>query len=186
VLNRHPRVGRALLALGGEPWSTKAWNVGARGEQWVGSRLDRLIPCGAAVLHDRRVPVSRANIDHIVIAPSGVWVIDTKRYRGRVESRDGRLFVADRDRSKSIAGMAWQVAAVERALDGAPGTVRPVLCFTHSDTPLRTRPFTIDGVLVTWPNALVKTIRRAGDECVSVSEISARLANRLPRATAQS
>ncbi|MEV4421445.1 NERD domain-containing protein, partial [Patulibacter sp. NPDC049589] len=31
------------------------------------------------VLHDRRVPRTHANIDHIAIAPSGIWVIDTKR-----------------------------------------------------------------------------------------------------------
>jgi nuclease-like protein len=31
-----------------------------------------------------RVSTSRANIDHIAIAPSGVWVIDSKRYKGRV------------------------------------------------------------------------------------------------------
>jgi hypothetical protein len=39
------------------------------------------------VLHDRRIPGRRSNIDHLVIARSGVWVVDTKRYRGKVERR---------------------------------------------------------------------------------------------------
>ena len=42
----------------------------------------------AVVLDDRRVPGSRTHIDHIVIAPSGVWVVDTNEYDGRVERRD--------------------------------------------------------------------------------------------------
>ncbi len=37
------------------------------------------------MLHDRRIPGSRANIDHIAIATSGVWVIDAKRYKGKVQ-----------------------------------------------------------------------------------------------------
>jgi hypothetical protein len=33
------------------------------------------------------MPESRANIDHIAIAPSGVLVIDTKRPKGKIEAR---------------------------------------------------------------------------------------------------
>ncbi|WP_249934607.1 nuclease-related domain-containing protein [Microbacterium ulmi] len=31
-------------------------------------------------MHDRRIRGTRANIDHIVIGPPGVWVIDAKRW----------------------------------------------------------------------------------------------------------
>jgi hypothetical protein len=41
-------------------------------------------------LHDRRMPCSQANIDHIVLVPSGVWVIDSKRVRGRIRVEDRR------------------------------------------------------------------------------------------------
>ena len=37
-----------------------------------------------AVLHDRRIPGSKANIDHIAITAAGIWVIDAKRYKGDV------------------------------------------------------------------------------------------------------
>jgi hypothetical protein len=33
------------------------------------------------------MPGSRANIDHIAVAPSGVFVIDAKRYKRRIEVR---------------------------------------------------------------------------------------------------
>jgi hypothetical protein len=45
-------------------------------------------PAGGAarlgVLHDLAIPGSAANIDHLVIGPGGVVVIDTKQYRGRL------------------------------------------------------------------------------------------------------
>jgi Nuclease-related domain len=37
------------------------------------------------VLHDLAVPGSRANIDHLVIKPGGVFVIDSKQYRERLQ-----------------------------------------------------------------------------------------------------
>ncbi|MET0477604.1 MAG: nuclease-related domain-containing protein [Actinomycetota bacterium] len=40
---------------------------------------------GWAILHDLAVPGSAANIDHLVIGPGGVFVIDSKQYRGRLQ-----------------------------------------------------------------------------------------------------
>jgi Nuclease-related domain len=45
------------------------------------------------VLHDLAVPRSQANIDHLVIGPGGVFVIDSKQYRGRLQlDPSGRLW----------------------------------------------------------------------------------------------
>jgi hypothetical protein len=51
---------------------------------------------------DRRIRRSRANIDHIAVASSGIWVIDAKRYNGKVEVRKPllgtpKLIIAGRD-----------------------------------------------------------------------------------------
>jgi Nuclease-related domain len=48
--------------------------------------LDLLERQGWAVLHDLAVPGSRANIDHLVTGPAGVFVIDSQHYRGRLRS----------------------------------------------------------------------------------------------------
>ena len=40
---------------------------------------------GWVVLHDLAIPGSRANLDHLVIGPGGVFVVDSKRYRGRLQ-----------------------------------------------------------------------------------------------------
>ncbi|WP_245561710.1 nuclease-related domain-containing protein [Agromyces italicus] len=52
--------------------STHAWSVGAAGEEVVGARLDAIASEHIRVLHDRRIPGSRANIDHLVVTPGGV------------------------------------------------------------------------------------------------------------------
>ena len=67
----------------------EAWAVGAAGERAVGRRLRTCRRC--VVLSDRAWPGRRANLDHVVVAPSGVLVVDTKAYLGRVKSDRPRL-----------------------------------------------------------------------------------------------
>jgi len=79
------RFGGIAVALSDERQSTKAWERGAIGEERLGARLDSLASDDIAVLHDRRIPDSKANIDHIVITRSWIWAVDAKRYKGRPE-----------------------------------------------------------------------------------------------------
>ena len=130
IRTKHPIIGGALLALSEPPQSTRAWQVGARGETILGNRLDALVPA-VKVLHDRRIPSTKANIDHIVIAPRGVFVIDAKRYTGapslRVEgwiTRTEKLMVGSRDCTKLVAGVHKQMSLVMSALE-ADGLLTP-------------------------------------------------------------
>jgi hypothetical protein len=59
-----------------ETHATRAWKVGAAGERCVADVLDAT---DCFVLHDRGVPGSKANIDHVAIGPAGVFVIDAKK-----------------------------------------------------------------------------------------------------------
>ena len=88
------------------------------------------------MLHDRAAPMSRANIDHIAIAPSGVYVIDCKRYSGKIEVTAPlfgaqKLIIKGRDRTSLIKSLERQVAHVKAALgdldEGIP--VHGCLCF---------------------------------------------------------
>jgi hypothetical protein len=137
------------------------WAKGARGEEAVGRVLDRLTARGVVILHDRRVPGSRANIDHLAISRDGVFVIDAKHYRGRVEQRGAQLFVNRRRRTKLIDGLATQVSAVENALNGVV-PVHRALCFVGAQWPLFRRPLDIDGTTVLWPEALESLVWRDG------------------------
>jgi Nuclease-related domain len=61
------------------------WRRGSTGERRTAQLLEPLERHGWAVLHDLAVPGSQANIDHLVIGPGGVVVIDSKQYRGRLQ-----------------------------------------------------------------------------------------------------
>ncbi|HEV3498479.1 MAG TPA: nuclease-related domain-containing protein, partial [Actinomycetes bacterium] len=70
-----------------------AWRRGATGERRTARLLSQLERHGWAILHDLAVPGSRANLDHLVIGPGGVFAIDSKQYRGRVQlDPSGRLW----------------------------------------------------------------------------------------------
>ena len=161
--NRHPHVGRVLLALTDEPRSSRAWDKGAHGEQRVGRKLERILGGEGIVLHDRRIPGRRSNIDHVLIGPAGVFVVDTKSYQGKVErrmagsllARKPRLFIGDRDRTNLVDGVTAQAAAV-RASVTADLPVQAVLCITRADWGFTTSPFTIEDVWIAWAKALVK------------------------------
>jgi hypothetical protein len=163
------RLAPVVAILTGPRRSTEAWARGAEGEERVGAFLGRSVGGRGLLLHDRRIPGSRANLDHLAIVPSGVWVIDAKHYHGRLERRSvggwfvprQALYVGRRDRSALIASARRQRAQVAGHL--APDVaVRAALCFTGVETNLFARPFTLDGVLVTWPKALAKTLRTPG------------------------
>ena len=84
----HPVLARLAHAVDPEPDAGRSWATGAVGEQTLGRALDALSTAGVLVLHDRRLPGSKANIDHIAVTANGVWVIDAKRYRGLVDDPD--------------------------------------------------------------------------------------------------
>lgn len=175
IRTKHPRLGGLILAIIDEPQSTKAWAVGAKGEELLARRLDKLSGSGVAVLHDRRIPGSRANIDHIAVSAAGVFVIDAKRYTGRPHLRvEGGLFrprvetlmVGRRDCSKLVAGVHKQVDLVRAALGQAdiPPAVptHGILCFVDGDWPLIGGSFTVEGLEVLWPGKAQDVITRPG------------------------
>lgn len=150
------RLGGVVLALTDDPQSTKAWAQGARGEEALAQSL-AAVP-GVSVLHDRRVRGTRGNIDHLVIGPAGVFVVDAKRYEGLIRIRDRgglfrsdeRLYVGRRDCSELATNMGWQVEAVDAAIRAAAPdlaiAVTPVLCFVDGEWPLLRRPDAYRGV----------------------------------------
>jgi hypothetical protein len=197
VREKHPRLGGLILALSDEPQSTKAWAKGAEGERRVAQALDALRSETVVVLHDRRVPRSKANIDHLVVASSGIHVIDAKRYTGRIELRSSgtlirprpnQLFVNGRNKTNLAEKMANQVDVVRTEIadllvDGcgpAEALIRPALCFVDADWSWFAKPMNLDGVLISGPESLTKMIAEPGDLTVEqVLQLGSRLAERL-------
>lgn len=146
-----------------DPQSIEAWARGSAGERKLAEGLARRVGHRSVILHDRRIPGSRANIDHLVVAASGVWIVDAKTYAGEVERRGQRLFVGGRDKSSMVGGMTRQVDAVLGALSGLEVPVHAALCFVDARWPLFfAKPFQIGGVWVTWGRRLAELIAEPG------------------------
>jgi len=141
----------------------------------------------AIVLHSRRT-AGGDRIDHLVVAASGVWVIEARHDRGKVERRreSGRrpawLRTRDGDRIE-IVEACDEVGVVERHLERMGFEwlhVRRAVCLTNANWGMVRRPFVVDGVIVTWGRALVEKIAVPGplspfDMRAVAVELSARL-----------
>jgi hypothetical protein len=175
--------------------STTAWARGADGEERLGQQLNEHLSDIGHVLHDRKVPNTRGNIDHLVVALSGIWIVDAKNYTGKVERRhvgglftgQDRLYVNGRNQTKLVDGLNWQRDAVHAVLEPIGFGAVPIhraLCFTNSSWGLRLRAIRINGVVVTWSKDLINQIRESGPLDSAVINLVAReLSSKLSAAT---
>jgi hypothetical protein len=174
IAKRFGSVGVGLGRIAGEPDHLRAWKTGAAGEERLAKRLLELLdPALVDLLHDRRIPRTRANIDHIAVGPCGVTVIDAKKLKGKVRvTRSGllpprreHLMVGGRDRTKLVDGIDRQVAAVRDVLAAAGLSHVPVagaLCFVDTAGLPLFGTLRIRDVVVHGPKPIAKLIARDG------------------------
>jgi hypothetical protein len=195
VRTRHPRLGGLILALTDDPRSTQAWAVGAHGEEAFGAVLSGDAGPGLKVLHDRKRKGSDANIDHLAVTTRGVWVLDTKRWSGRIETRGGGLlsrrepdlYVGGRDRTNHVLAVRSQVEAVREALctwrsadvDLPPPDVHGALVFVDGDFGWFASPTEVRGIAVTWGKQVRSRLREEVDGPYPAGEIAKHLASAL-------
>jgi Nuclease-related domain len=104
----------------------RAWQRGAQGERDTARLLDRLGHDGYVILHDLAMPNSPANLDHLVVGPSGVFVIDSKQWTGQVhQSPDGLVWHNHYRLDRTLATIRWQAETLGELL-GVP--VAPLVC----------------------------------------------------------
>jgi hypothetical protein len=113
--------GAAMCSLGYAVFSSWApahienWKTGADAERRTEKTLRALERDGWETVHD--LPTPFGNIDHVVVGPGGVFVLDTKQPQGRV-SVDGELVrvsrranprgaYTDPKMAGSVRGAAW-------------------------------------------------------------------------------
>lgn len=145
---------------------------------------------GVVAIHDRLRSATTGDIDDVVVAPTGVWVVDTHDCRGRVAKKDVggllgtdvRLYVGGQDRTRLVPAVWKEVAAVRAVLgaEWADVPVRPVLCFVGCDWGWLAKPFELHGVVVTWPEAARALLARPGSSSPDrVERIATTLEERL-------
>jgi hypothetical protein len=110
------------------------WQRGARGERRTAGQLDRLTRHGWVIFHDLAVPDSRANVDHLLIGPAGVFLADSKNWRGRLAfAPDGTLWQGSYPLTATLATIGFEARAIAGAL-AVPGLAVEPLLVVHGST----------------------------------------------------
>ncbi len=113
-----------------------AWRCGAAGGRRTARLLGQLERHGWAVLHDLAVPGSRANIDHLVIGPGGVFVVDSKQYRGRLQlDPSGRLWHGRHPLTPTLQAVSFEADQAARVLPDPGMAVVPIVAVHGAQVP---------------------------------------------------
>ena len=111
--------------------------LGMEGEKVVGQLLEELRASGATVFHD--ICAKDFNVDHVVVSPKGIFVIETKtrskpagtrvtvRYDGEKLSVNGNA--PSRDSIKQVLAISAWVQELVKKSTGKSFPVRPVVLF---------------------------------------------------------
>jgi hypothetical protein len=90
---------------------------------------------GWAVLHDLALPGSLANLDHLMIGPGGVFVVDSKQYRGRLQlDPSGRLWHGRYPLTAVLRAASFEADQAAQVL-ADPQVVVPILAVHGAQVP---------------------------------------------------
>lgn len=155
------------------PGADRTWRLGADGEERTAhllesltgrTRRDRLLrrpPCWR-VVHSVPLDGGRADIDHVLVGPPGVCVINTRHHRGGrvLLGRDALLVdgyrtdALERARGEAARARSLLLPRLGPGLDAVP--VRPVIAIVGAAMQVRRWP---DDVIVATEGALVAAMR---------------------------
>jgi Nuclease-related domain len=140
---------RLVLVLGGlaavaAGWALRfrpspeaiAWRRGAAGERRTARLLGPLEQLGWVVLHDLAVPGSRANIDHLAIGPGGIFVVDSKPYRGHLKlDPSGRLWHGRYPLAPTLQAVSFEADQAAQVLPDPGVVVVPIVAVHGAQIP---------------------------------------------------
>jgi len=152
------------------------WLKGATGEYFMDQSLHRRLNENAIILTDRAVPGTKTNIDHIVVASSGVWIIDSKKWKGKIEYKAEsllnvtmHLYVGGKDRTTALESIYGLVIPVAQIIDDRSVPIHPVLAFIEGDWSFKSFPGLLinkprkhEGVWISPPKMLGEMINQRG------------------------
>jgi hypothetical protein len=136
----------------------------------VVAQLLRGMPKEYHVFHD--LVFEGFNIDHVVIGPTGVFIVETKSHRHKVSAKGEALLLNGRPFEKPILNQAWSEAFTLRdrlpQINGKPCSVQPILCFPNAFIEVQGP---VKGVIVVPRHFLSRVITRRRDVTLSQPEI---------------
>ena len=142
-----------------------AWAAGAEGERRVADAL-RALPVPWVVLHDRllRPGVTESNLDHVLVGPGGVILVDAKNWGGSVTEWEGNLIQHRWDAAGAVShaskhGEIAKVHAMGREMATRVGVpVTPALCLAGARATQFGDPRQVRGIWVVPVHRLVEWV----------------------------
>ncbi|WP_136081600.1 nuclease-related domain-containing protein [Pontiella desulfatans] len=143
---------------------------GAKGEEWVAHEL-AFLNAEYTVFNGLRFGGGKQNFDHIIVGPAGVFVVETKNWKGSVEFHDGKLYAGGREPSRPPLRQVKAAAAelVSFIDDAGCGDlpIHSVLCFLGTKLPQEV--MNVNGVVVCTGKKLVEVLQETFDEPIAES-----------------
>jgi hypothetical protein len=133
---------------------------GAKGEEWVAHEL-AFLSSDYTVFNGLHFSGGKQNFDHIVVGPSGIFVVETKNWRGSVEFRGGKLYAGGKEPSrpplKQVKAATAELASWMDDTGLADIPVHSVLCFISTELPEEI--MNVNGVVVCSGFRLVNVLQ---------------------------
>jgi hypothetical protein len=106
-----------------------AFARGRQGEIATGHALDALAADGYLRIDDCRWPGrAKANIDHVLVGPAGLFVIDAKNWSGKVDVRNGVLRQNGYRRAREVDAAHEAACAIETLVPFAVPRAEGLIC----------------------------------------------------------
>jgi hypothetical protein len=136
------------------------WRRQAAVQRRTADTLQPLEREGYLVLHDVALPGWPTSLDHLVVGPTGVWVIESwQRSRLALRRKGTSPWHEGGATAAPLHGLRWEAAAIADALvSGAWMPVRPLLCVHGGMRP--GDPRLVEGVPLTTPRQLPQVLRK--------------------------
>ncbi len=177
--------------------SPRPWVRRSGGDRRTRVRLRLDEEEGIVLLDDRRIPGTGDTISCIAISPAGVFVIDTKDYKGFVHTKrlgpmsdlgPYELYVGRRNCTRSlervIAGRGVVGEVLRSTAWGANVPIQPMLCLTRAEWGVASA-MEVGEVWVGWPKLLGSRIRsQVVMDSSTIEEVSGLIAGELPASRA--
>ena len=111
---------------------------GAEAEEKVAIQLNDL-PKGYHAFHD--IAFNGFNIDHVVIGPGGIFLIETKSHRGKVDANGDALLLNGKPPIKDFLKQTWSQTYHLKdflwKMTSQEWKVQPLLCFSNAYVKVR-------------------------------------------------
>lgn len=156
-------------------YTTAVWRGRRRGEVITGRKLRRSLgKLGYSVLDGRAIR-DQASIDHLVIGPGGLWVVDNESWSPDTEiaTYNGRLFFGEKYGTKVAKSLVETSNAFAEMLTretGIPVAITPLLA-VHCGLLPRGGQVTAEGLTLLKPSLAARRIKATAGEVLDEQQI---------------